>query len=124
MSRASKALRNPELRKECEKEAAACLKKMGFPPMETAADAVSQLPKALACITRRLEKLGEFLTELDKKKDEEDPRSARGQVQGESLIGKSLRCAHEYKPILGFDVTLAQTFNGSKDASQGVRPLR
>ena len=65
MSAASLALADPQLRAEWEREAASTLKRLGFPSTETPASCASILPKVLSCLTKRLEKLGEFSQELE-----------------------------------------------------------
>ena len=65
MSSASRALADPQMRAEWEKETAATLKRLGFPSSETPCTSASILPKAMTCITKRLEKLGEFVKELE-----------------------------------------------------------
>ena len=66
MSSAAKALADPEIKAEWEREAAAVLKRLGYPVVEGANSASSLLPRVEACLTRRLSSLSEFLVDLDK----------------------------------------------------------
>ena len=79
MSTASRALADPQVRAEWEKETAATLKRLGFPTTETVCTSASILPKAMACVTKRLEKLGEFVKELEEvaQKDAKEASSAK-----------------------------------------------
>ena len=84
------ALADPQLRAEWEKETAATLKRLGFPVQETPASATSILPRALQCITKRLEKLGEFLRELEDSAKEQKKEQKNDDNTGELIITKTL----------------------------------
>lgn len=65
------------------------LKKMGFPDTESAASPTIMLPKAIACVQRRLQRLDEVMDALDalKKKKEEGSRAR-------ITLDKFLGCRH------------------------------
>ena len=64
LSAAAKAFQDPAVKDKLEQEAGKVLKKLGFPPLETVNGHGASLPKVLACLTRRLTKLDETMTEL------------------------------------------------------------
>ena len=85
---------DPELKAQLEKDTLAKLKKMGFPAIEAAATSMSILPKAVNCLTRRLQTLGPVLLDVEKAvKAEAAQESKRGEdskTRPESFISKRL----------------------------------
>ena len=60
-------MQDPACQDAMQKEAAKVLKKMGFPAIEAAVTRASLVPRALGCLTRRLAKVEEVLSELKEK---------------------------------------------------------
>ena len=90
MSSAAVALTDPEVKAEWEKEAATTLKKLGFPGMETASNAMVCLPKVTSCITRRLKFLGDFIHDMEKAEKEQakEAKASNKEAQSGTILSK------------------------------------
>ena len=76
------------------KESAKILRKLGFPQTETAVTHASLLPRALGCLTRRLGKLEELVTEIKdlRKSKEKKEKNADQDDLANKTLDKNLGC--------------------------------
>ncbi|CAE7201636.1 KIAA0754, partial [Symbiodinium sp. KB8] len=81
ISSASKQLADPEVRERVQREAEKTLKKLGWPENEHAMEAASSLPKSILCITRRLARLTDIQSQLEKYMPPPPPENAPPEVK-------------------------------------------
>ena len=94
ISAASQSSMDPVTKAEWERETAATLKKLGFPPMESASQATAILPKATQCLTRRLAKIGELLQDFQaaRKGGTQSGKDSKDKGRTENILEKIFAC--------------------------------